>query len=160
MGNELARQHQGAWEVSPHRVEVVQDGEHGAAFAVPPPHHADEVRHRSRVDGREGLVKQDEPCVLQQKPCEERTLYLPARQRPDWPSLEPFEPDRGDRFGDACAVYGPQARKSADLPPETHRHEVGDRNRERPINVGLLRQVGDVIPREPAEGDPSCERAE
>ena len=74
VGDELARQHQCAGEVSPHRVDVVQDGEHRAAFAVPAPHHADQVRHRSRVYGREGLVEQDEPRVLQQQAGKERTL--------------------------------------------------------------------------------------
>ena len=160
MGNEFARQHQRAGKVSPHRVDVVQDGEHRAAFAVPAPHHADQVRHRSRVDCRKGLVKQDEPCVLQQQAGKERSLYLPARQRPDRPLLEPFEADRGNRFGDAGAVNSPQARKAANLSPEAHCHEVGDRDRERPVDIRLLRQVGDLAAREPAKRDPAFERAE
>ena len=65
MGNEFARQHQRAREVSSHRVKIVQNSEHSAALAVPAPHHIDQVRHRSRVNGCKGLVKQDEPCVLQ-----------------------------------------------------------------------------------------------
>ena len=54
----------------------------------------------------------------------------------------------------------PAGREAADLPPEAHRHEVGDYDREGPVDVRLLRQVGDVVPRDLAEGDPSFERAE
>ena len=50
-----------------------------------------------------------------------------------------------------CAARSPE--EAADLAPQPHRHQVDDRDRERPVNVRLLRQVGDIVPRAGSKAD-------
>ena len=137
----------------PDGLRIVQDGDHRASLSVPPPHHPQEIDHRPGIDGRKGFVEQHELRVLKQEPCEERALKLPARQRADGSALEPGESDRRNGLVDPRTMRGTQSEEAADLAPQPHRYQIDDRDRERPVNVRLLRQVGDIAPRAGSEAD-------
>ena len=105
-----------------------------------------------RVDRGERLVEQDQARVLQQQPREQDALQLAARQRADHAPLEPGQPDRRQRLLDPRPLGAADAPKRPQPAPQAHRHEVADGDRERAVDLGQLRQVGDVAPRRGRRG--------
>ena len=57
---------------------------------------------------------------------------------------------RRSRARSACAVVAPDAAEQAGAPPQAHGHHVVDADREGAVDLGDLRQVGDVAARQPS----------
>ena len=94
----------------------------------------DEIGDRLGVDGAEGLVEQDDRRILQEQPCEEYTLELPARQRADRANAKILKADRGERLDDMRLARAIEAAPGADLTPQPHRHAVEN-------GMGKLRSI-------------------
>ena len=92
-GHRPARQQQGFRKMGAHQIHVVQRRQHRALFSVPAPHQRQQIGRGPGVDGVEGLVQHDQARVLQQHPCKQHALHLPAGQRADGAVLETVEAD-------------------------------------------------------------------
>ncbi len=141
-----------------HLIDVVQRREHGAPFFVPAQDEGDEMVDGLGVDGAERLVEQDQSGVLQQEPREQHPLELPAGQRADRAVAKILQADRGERAGHRLLSLGVDSAERADLPPQPHRRAVEHRDREAPVDVDLLRQIGDVGLGQPVAVDAAAKR--
>ena len=68
-----------------------------------------------------------------------------AGQRADNALLEAGQLDGGDTGFDRRAILAADAAKDAFAAPQPHRHHVVDANRKAAVDVGDLRQIGDVM---------------
>ena len=119
---------------------------------------------RRRVDAGHRLVEQEQVGLRRQRAGEEHAPPLAARQAPDLRPQVALHADLGERVVDGAAVVAarppdrPEAREAA------HHHDVLDGDRERPVDVLGLRDVGDA-PRlapggRPEDLDPARPRGE
>ena len=111
-----------------------------------------------RIDGGEGLVEQDHRAVLQQGAGEERALELPGGEAADRALLEAVESDRLQGLARGRAHGRTDAAEDADPAPMAELDHVEHRDRKAAIDVGLLRQVGDLGAPDRTELDPPGER--
>ncbi len=143
-----------------HHIEVVQRRQHGALLAVPAPHQIQQIGGGLGVDRVERLVEHDHARVLQQQAREQHALHLAARQRADRPLLEAGEADRRERLLDRVAHLAADAAEQAGAAPQPHRHHVVDVDRKAAVDLGDLRQIGDVLRLQPPRVDRAGERLE
>ena len=143
-GHRLAGDQEGLREGALDHVEIVQDGDHGAGFVMPAADEIEQVGGGLGVDGGEGLVEQDHGRVLQEQAGEERPLHLAARQGRDRAPLEADEAHRRQRLLDPGALVPGDAAEEAGAGPQAHGDEIVDRERERAVDLGRLRQIGDA----------------
>lgn len=122
----------------------MQHRDHGARFPVPASHQGDEVRRGAGIDGGEGLIQQDQRRVLQQHPCEQRTLELAAGQRPDAAPLEARQAHRRQRRADIPALGPPQPAEGSGAMPQPERNELAHADRKAEVQRPLLGQIGDA----------------
>jgi hypothetical protein len=138
----------------------VHGGEHGAALAVPAPHQVEQVGRGLGVHRVERLVEHDHAGVLQQQAREQHALHLAARERRNPAILEAGEADGGDRLLDRGARGAVDTAEGTGAPPQPHRHHVVDVDRKGAVDLGRLRQVGDVLRVEIAALDAARQRLE
>jgi hypothetical protein len=120
-------------------------GQHRAPLAVPALHQIEQVGRGLGVDRVERLVEHDHAGILQQQPREQHALHLPAGERRDRAILEAGEPDGGDRLLDPVPRRAIEAAEQPGPPPQPHRHHVVDIDREGAVDLGGLRQIGDIL---------------
>ena len=84
----------------------------------------------------------------------------PPDSEPITRALEPGQPDGRQRLLDSRPLGAADAAKGPEHAPQPHRDEVADRDRERAVDLGQLRQVGDVAPVEAAAADTAFERTQ
>ena len=123
-------------------------------------HQIEQVGGGLGVDRVERLVEHDHARILQQQPREQRALHLPARERADRPLLEAGEADGRHRVAHLLALALADAAEQAGVAPQPHRDHVVDADRERAVDVGGLRQIGDVARAQAAQVDAAGERLE
>ena len=157
-GDRLAGEQQRLREMRPHEIDVVHGGKHRALLAVPALHQVEQVGRGLGIDGVERLVEHDHARILQQEAREQHALHLAARERRDGAALEAGEADGGDRLLDRCARLAVDAAEQAGAAPQPHRHHVVDVDRERAVDLGGLRQIGDILGAEPVALDAAGER--
>jgi hypothetical protein len=85
-------------------------------------------------------------------------LHLPARQRADGAILEAGEADGGDSFVHPVTPALVDAAEQAGVVPQAHRHHVEDVDRKTAVDLGRLRQIGDIAGGELAALDAPGER--
>ena len=71
---------------------------------------------------------------------------------------KPVRPTVAIALSMRVAVLGPDAAEQAFAAPQPHRHHVVDVDREAAVDLGDLRQVGDVLRRQPAAVDAAGQR--
>ena len=119
---------------------------------------AEQVLRSVRIDGGEGFVQQNHRAVLQQGAGEEGALELPGGEAPDRALLEARQPHGLQGLGRGRAHRRADAAEDADPAPVAKLDHVEDRDRKAAIDVGLLRQVGDLGAPDRAEIDAAGER--
>ena len=144
-GDRLAGEQQRLRKVRAHEVEVVQSGEDRASLAVPAPHQVEQVGDVLASMACERFVEHDHPRILQQQAREQHALHLPARERADRAVLETGKADGGDRRVDRARALRPMPPKDPGAAPKAHGHHVVDVDREGAVDLGGLRQVGDML---------------
>jgi hypothetical protein len=159
-GHDLAGEQQRFREMLAHLIEIVERGNHGAAFAMPAADEAQEIVDRLGIDSTERLVEQDDGRVLQQQAREQHALELSARESANTAVAQVLQAERGERFKDRKVAPAVQPAPSSDLVPETHGNGVEHRDGEAAVDVDLLRQVGDVAPLQPIEAKAARQRLE
>ena len=143
-GDRLAREQQRFRKMRPDEIDIVQRREHGALLAMPALHQVEQIGGGLGVDRVERLVEHDHAGILQQQPCEQHALHLPAGERRDRAILEAGESDRGDRLLDPVPRRAIEAAEQPGPPPQPHGHHVVDIDREGAVDLGRLRQIGDI----------------
>ena len=108
--------------------------------------------------GVERLVEHDHAGILQQQTREQHALHLAARQRPMARSSKPVRPTAAIACSIRGALRAADAAEQAATPPQPHRHHVVDIDRERAVDLGGLRQIGDVARAETAALDAARQR--
>ena len=127
---------------------------------MPAPHQRQQVGRGLGIDGVERLVQHDQPRILQQYPRKQHALHLPAGQRADAAVFESVEADGGERMRDLVPRSLADAAEKADRAPQAGADEIEHRDRKAAIDIGGLRQIGDILDVEPAEMDRSRQRLE
>jgi hypothetical protein len=143
-----------------HVFEIMEDGDHRPAFAVPAAHQRGQIADGGGIDRPIRLVEQHQRRILKHHPGKQRALQLTSRERPDRTGLETAQADAVDRLGDALAQSAVEAGKGTDLAPQTHGHEVMDDDRKAVVKRRLLRQVGDLPPLDPVQLDAPLQRTQ
>ena len=136
----------------------MQGGENGAAFLVPAPNEVDQVGRGLGVDRVERLVQHDQARILQQQPREQHALHLPTGQCADRAPLEACQTNRRQCGFNLVTILFADAAKQSGLAPQSHRHKVIDRDWEAPIDLGGLRQIGDIARRQTGKIDMTRQR--
>jgi len=111
------------------------------ASAVPAP--ADRPRFCLSM-AFERFVQHDHGCVLQQHPRKQHALHLPARQRADIAAFKAGETNRCQRLRDPGARRFTDAAKKSGRAPQPGADEVEHRDRKAAVDIGGLRQIGDI----------------
>src|SRR5262249_32269879 len=88
----------------------------------------------------------------------QHALHLSAREARDRALLETGEADGGDRLLDRLALLAADAAEQASAAPQAHGHHVVDVDRKAAVDLGNLRQVGDLARIEPVEIDAAGKR--
>ena len=141
-----------------HQFDIVQRGKNGAPFAVPPPDQRDEIGDGLGIDGAERLVEQDKGRILQQQAREQDPLELAARECADETVGEVLESDRGERARDLLPVAPVETAPGADLAPQPHGRAVEHGDGKEPVDLDLLREIGDAGLSQTVELEASAER--
>ena len=145
-GDRLARQQQRLGKVRPHQIDVVQRREHGALLAVPALHQIEQVGRGLGVDGVERLVQHDHArrpaAAAARTAC--AASARPRACRSARPS-KPVSPTAAIARSIASRVLAADAAEQAGALPQPHRHHVVDVDREAAVDLGGLRQIGDVL---------------
>src|SRR4051794_14003525 len=123
----------------------MQDRDDGTPFSrMPASNEVEQVARGASVDGRKGLVQQDDGSVLQDQARKQHPLELTGRQAADGTSLETLQADCTERALGLRALLARDAPKPADPVPVAEQHRLENRDRERAVDLGGLRQVGDL----------------
>ena len=97
------------------------------------------------IDGGEGFVEQDHRAVLQQGAGEEGALELAGGEAADRAlARSRSRPTASSAWAAAARMARADAAEDADPAPMAELDRIEDRDREAAIDVGLLRQVGDL----------------
>ena len=141
----------------PDLVEVVEHGGDRPAFPMPALDQVEEVFAGPPIDRGERLVEQDQVRVLHDQPGKQDALELAGRERLDRPALEPLETDGGERPARRLAHRVVRGSGPTDPPPVPEQHGIENRDREPPLDLGVLRQIGDPTTAEIGPfDDPLC----
>src|SRR6478672_13446194 len=159
-GHDLAGDKECFREMRAYLIEIVQRGNDGAALAMPAADQAQQILDRLGVDGAKRLVEQDDSRVLQEQPREEDALELSTRKRAHATLAEVLQAERVERLQNRQSAGAVEPAPGSDLAPKTHGNSVEHSDREAPVDVDLLRQVGDVAPLEPVEAEGTGKRLE
>ncbi len=100
------------------------------------------------IQPREGLVEQQDLCVLSRGLGEESPLALPPGEIPEAPLGEMLDPQLGEGAVDQLAVVVAEAFEPAEIAVATHPHHVCDRYGEGGLELQPLRDESD-----PAAGE-------
>jgi len=126
-----------------HELVIVKYGHNGAPLRNPCLDQHQQVDHRPLVDGIEGLIEQNELRILQHGPGKKGTLHLPTREGVDISPFKTGESDRFQRAVDRRPIFGTVSSEQAASRPETEGHKVSYLGWKRPVQLRLLRQIGD-----------------
>src|SRR5262249_29517760 len=123
----------------------MEDGHDGARFGMPAAENLHEIGSGALVHRGERLIEKDDARILNKQSREQRALELPDRERSDRALVEAFEAGCGKSRVDAGLLVSGNGAEAPGLPPQAQRYRVADRDRKSPIDIGLLRQIADLL---------------
>ncbi len=138
-----------------HLLVIVKHRNNGPVLGVPADHYLEEIGYGPVIHGVEGLIEEDDGCVLEQQAGEKNPLELALREIADGPALKTLQSHRGQGFPGLPPQFVPHAGEHADALPEPQGHEVQNRYGETPVDLRLLRQVGDPGDLQATQVDPT-----
>src|SRR5215208_1758193 len=145
-------------EIGAHQIHIVQRRQHGALLGVPAPDQRDQIGRGPGVDRVKGLVKHDQPRVLQQYPRKQHALHLSAGERANGAVFKTVEADGSERLRDVAARTLAHAAEKSGRAPKSGADEIVHRDWKGAVDVHALRQVGDIAAIQPAGCDGARQR--
>jgi hypothetical protein len=143
-----------------HLIEIVQRGDDGAPLRVPAADEVKQIVDRLRVYGSERFVEQDDGSILQEQAREQDALELSSRKRADAPIAKVLQAKHAERPLHGLAALAIEPAPGANVVPKPHGHGIEHGNRERPVDVDLLGEIGDVASLEPNKAEGTRKRLE
>lgn len=130
---------------------IMQYGDDDLSRALHPQDLIHQPGSGSGIDTLKWLVQQDNVCVLQNRSGEKYTLKLAARQAGyGIPVLCP-QPDGSQHRQALVLLCTTEATQGTGFVPQTHGHQLHDRNGEGSIKLVGLRKIGDAYSAQAAD---------
>src|SRR5438477_838104 len=157
-GDRLAGDEQALREMHAHLLDVMQNRDDGARLSMPAAKNVHEVGGRALIDCGERLIEENDPRILNQEAGEKDALQLPDRQRPDRAIVQPLKTGGSQCLMDADLLLARDGAECASLLPQAEGDRIPHIDRESPVDIGLLRQITDLLSVVDAERNPSVIR--